>query len=324
MLVCNHFCDPLPPSPTGGRVALDANRTCLSTDGARKRVSIAMFYIPFSNKRFVFPGAAECLFEYEASGSGWDPGLRERADFLAALKAGDIRLGIGKGWQINSLRGPFGVSVPPQRPNAPWIDEGWHVVATSEPLVAPVLKFQNSGDAANRMSAMPIQFFIHRAGIHLEALEGTDERVAAGEPFYSPLLRSRWDQTSRTLHLANLAEQARSPNVRKNGLIVQTASRDLGDGAIEVSQVVSNFGDQELTCLNAPWGGVRWSALPQTVLSKPGEGWGKVKGKSGWDKIRGAPIDKTGGWIGWRTAPDQEFAPSLALVFEREEGPRSS
>lgn len=269
-------------------------------------------------------GTAECLFEYVASGSEWNPGLREEAVFFAALEAGDIRLGIGKGGQIYSLRGPFGESVPPQRAAAPWIDEVWHVVATSEPLVAPVHEFQNAGDPEKWASAMPIQFFIHQAGIYLKGLTGTEETGVAAEPFYSPLLRSRWDQASRTLHLANWAQQARSPNAWKSGLLVQTAYRDLGDGAIEVSQILSNFGDQELTYLNAPWGGVRWSSLPHTVLSKPGGGWEKVKGTWGWDKIPGAPFDETGGWIGWTTDPAKDSAPSLALVFGREEGPRPS
>ncbi len=267
-------------------------------------------------------GTAECLFEYEASTSTWNPGLREEAVFLAALKAGDIRLGIGKGGQIYSLRGPFGESVPPQRAAAPWIDEVWHVVATSEPLVAPVHEFQNAGDPEKWASAMPIQFFIHQAGIYLKGLSGTKETGAAEEPFYSPLLRMRWDKAARTLHLANWAQQARSPNAWKSGLLVQTAYRDLGDGAIEVSQILSNFGDQELTYLNAPWGGVRRSSLPHTILSKPDGGWDEVQGLWGWSDIPNAPFEKTGGWIGWTLDPAVKSSPSLAMVFGREPGPR--
>jgi hypothetical protein len=266
------------------------------------------------------PGKMDCAFEYKPSGSAWNPGLDEGKVFLAALEAGDMRLGIGKGGQIYSLRGAFGESVPPQRAAAPWIDEVWHVVATSEPLVAPVHEFQNGGVAARWASAMPIQFFIHQAGIYLKGLTGTAETGFPTEPFYSPLLRRRWDPASRTLFLANWAQQARTPNAWKSGLIVQTAYRDLGGGAIEVAQLLSNFGDQQLTYLNAPWGGVRRSSLPHTVLSEPGGGWKKVAGVWGWSGIPSKPFDETGGWIGWTVDSKEDSSPALAMVFGREGG----
>jgi hypothetical protein len=297
------------PSPTPAAIEIPPARTA---------DIFSIFEKPAAPQR---EGTMDCSFDYEPSGSTWNPGLREEAVFLASLQAGDMRLGIGKGGQIYSLRGPFGESVPPQRAAAPWIDEVWHVVATSEPLVAPVHEFQNAGDPKKWASAMPIQFFIHQAGIYLKGLTGTEETGAPVEPFYSPLLRSRWDKASRTLHLANWAQQARSPNVWKSGLLVQTAYRDLGDGAIEVSQVLSNFGDQELTYLNAPWGGVRRSALPHTILSEPGGGWKKVEGRWGWSGIPSAPFDETGGWIGWTVDSAQDSSPALAMVFGREQGP---
>ena len=264
-------------------------------------------------------GSMVCDFTYEASGSRWNPEVREEKVFLATLRAGDLRLGIGKGGQIYSLRGPFGESIPPQRAAAPWVDEVWHVVATNEQLIAPIHEFQNTGGPEKSGAAMPIHFFIHQAGTYLQGLTGTKETGAPQEPFYSPLLRSRWDPQSRTLYLANWAQQARGPNAWKSGLIVQTAYRDLGDGAIEVSQILSNFGDQILTYVNAPWGGVRRSALPQTILSQPDGGWKKVEGRWGWSDIPNAPYDETGGWIGWTVDPNEESSPSLALVFGREQ-----
>jgi len=81
-------------------------------------------------------------------------------------------------------------------------------------------------------------------------------------------------------------------------------------------------GDQELTYLNAPWGGVRRSALPHTILSKPDGGWEEVKGLWGWSDIPNAPFEETGGWIGWTVDPAEKSSPSLAMVFGREQGPR--
>lgn len=263
-------------------------------------------------------GTAACLFEFESSGSTWTAGLDEKKVFLAALKAGEIRLGIGKGGQIYSLRGPFGESVPPQRANAPWIDEVWHLVVTNNDLVTPIHKFQNSDPQKNWAVGMPIQYFIHQAGIYLKGLTGTEATGAPEEPFYSPLLRCKWDEKTRTLYLANWAQQARSPNVWKSGVLVQTSYRDLGDGAIEVTQSLSNFGEEDLTYLNAPWGGVRHSSLPQTILSEPGGAWKKVKGIWGWEGIPSVPFKDTGGWIAWTVDAENSQSPSLALVFGRE------
>lgn len=263
-------------------------------------------------------GMAACVFDFEPSGSTWTAGLDEQKVFLAALKAGELRLGIGKGGQIYSLRGSFGESIPPQRVNAPWIDEVWHLVATSTELVTPIHHFQNSDPDKNWLPGMPIQYFIHQAGIYLKGLTGTEKTGAPSEPFYSPLLRCRWDQKTRTLYLANWAQQARSPNVWKSGVIVLTSYRDLGDGAIEVTQALSNFGEEVLTYVNAPWGGVRHSSLPQTVLSSPDGGWKKVEGKWGWGPIPSAPFKDTGGWMGWTVDVENPQSPSLALVFGRE------
>ncbi len=263
---------------------------------------------------------AKCVFEYAPSGSTWTEGLDERKVFLAALSSGDWRLGIGKGGQIYSLRGPFGESVPPQRREAPWIDEVWHLVATNLELVEPVHKFQNSEPKKYWVSGMPIQYFIHQAGIYLKGLTGTKETGAAEEPFYSPLLAKKWEPSSSTLYLVNWAQQARSPNVWTSGLLVQTAYRDIGAGAVEVVQILSNYGEEEITYMNAPWGGVRHSSLPNTVLSKKDGGWKSVDGKWGWEGIPASPFNETGGWIGWVRDVGDEASPALGLVFGLEPG----
>ncbi len=267
-------------------------------------------------------GGTKCTFEYEPSGSTWTQGLDESKVFLAAFASGDWRLGIGKGGQIYSLRGPFGESIPPQRPNAPWIDEVWHLVVTNNDIVTPIHDFQNSDRKNNWMLGMPIQYFIHQAGIYLEGLTGTKETGAPVEPFYSPLLASQWDPATSSLYLLNWAQQARSPNVWKSGVLIQTGYRDIGGGAIEVVQLLSNFGSEKITYMNAPWGGVRHSSLPHTVLSEKGGGWKKVEGSWGWEGIPSAPFNETGGWIGWARDSSNEASPTLGLVFGVEGGKR--
>lgn len=264
------------------------------------------------------PGEAVCSFDYEPSGSTWIAGLDESKVFHAVLQTENLRLGIGQGGQIYSLRGDFGEAVPPQRVNAPWIDEVWHLVVTHEDLVTPIHKFQNADPQKNWAIGMPLQYFIHQAGVYLEGLTGTKELGAPTEPFYSPVLESHWDPESRTLFMANWAQMARSPNVWKSHVLVLTAFRDLGDGAVEVTQSLTNFGTEDLTYLNAPWGGVRHSSLPQTVLSKPDGSWSKVEGTWGWADKATAPFNETGGWIAWTSKETKDSDPALALVFGQE------
>jgi hypothetical protein len=276
-----------------------------------------------ANAAPVVEGEADCSFDHESTGSKWTEGVDESKVFLATLKAGDLSLGIGKGGQIFSIRGPFGEAVPPQRKAAPWIDEVWHLVVTNEDLVTPIHHFQNEDPPANWQPAMPLQYFIHQAGIYLEGLTGPASLGPATEPFYSPLLESRWDEETGTLFLANWAQQARAPNVWKSGALVLSAYRSLGGGAFEVTQSLTNFGAEDLTYLNAPWGGVRHSTLPQTVLSKPDGSWSKVGGVWGWAKIPMEKFSDTGGWIAWTSPECAEGDPALALVFGREaEGSR--
>ncbi len=256
--------------------------------------------------------------DYEPSGSKWVEGVDESSVFFAAIEMPGLRLGIGKGGQIFSLRGPFGEGIPPQRPNAPWMDEVWHLVVTNENLVAPIHDFQNLDPKKNWDVGMPLQYFIHQAGVYLEGLTGTPELGAPKTAFPSPMVASRWDPETRTLYLANWAQQARSPNVWKSGVLVYTAYRLLGHGAVEVTQAMTNFGTENLTYLNAPWGGVRNSSLPQTILSKPDGGWVKASGRWGWEGIPKSYFTETGGWIAWTSNETADGDNSLALVFGTE------
>lgn len=263
-------------------------------------------------------GKTRCIFEFQPSGSTWVAGLDESKVFHAVFETEKLRLGIGKGGQIYSMRGAFGEGVPPQRLKAPWIDEVWHLVVTNEDIVTPIHKFQNEDAVKNWDIGMPLQYFIHQAGIYLEGLSGTTELGAAKEPFYSPMLESVWDPNTRTLFLAHWAQMARSPNVWKSGALVLTAYRDLGDGAIEVTHALTNFGTEDLTYMNAPWGGVRYSSLPQTVLSKPDGTWNKADGQWGWSGIPMAPFTQTGGWIAWTSREAKDSDHALGFVFGTE------
>ena len=115
-------------------------------------------------------GNASCSFDYTATGSTWNDGISEEKVFFASMNSSSgWRLGIGKGGQVYSLRGSFGEAIPPQRGDAPWVDEAWQFVATNIELVNPVQSFQSAGTEQRRLG-FPIQFFIHQSGIYLGSL----------------------------------------------------------------------------------------------------------------------------------------------------------
>ena len=256
------------------------------------------------------PGAAgksSCTFTYAPSGSSWTDGVNEKDVFLASIQGDGWQMGVGKGGQIYSLRGPYGESVPPQRAASPWNDEVWQSVVTSEELIGPVQDYQN----ANRKewdkiwnATFPLMYFVHQAGIYTKGA-GTDGGAVAA-PFYSPCLRKRWNPETRTLELVNWMQQARTPCVWKSGVLIYTAYRDLGKGVVEVNQVLHNFGAETLTFLNTPWGGVRDSSLPNVVISNPDGSWEKTGGVYGWTDIPTRHLVDTGGWMAWTQDPDSQ------------------
>jgi len=257
------------------------------------------------------PAKSVCSFDFKSSGSQWAKGLDEHSVFLASLHSNSWQLGVGKGGQIYSFRGPFGESVPPQRKDAPWMDEVWQLVATSESIVDPVHSFQNANPAM-RQAVAPFLYFIHQSGIYTGGRSGENHIV---DSFYSPCLRKRWNPSTNALELVNWAQQANSPCVWKSGVLVYTSYRDVGGGVLEINQVLHNFGTERLNFFNTPWGGVRKSSLPHTVLSDGDDSWSAVSGTWGWENIPSQPIKKTGGWIGWVQDPESENSPALALVF---------
>jgi hypothetical protein len=255
--------------------------------------------------------------EFTPSGSTWTVGLDERDVFLAAMESPDWRLGIGLGGHVYSLRGPFGESVPPQRLDSPWNDEVWQMVVTSEETITPIHDFQQLG-REQRLSTLPLMYFIHQSGIYIKGQSGGIDSGSVARPFFSPVLRQHWDAEMRTFSVVNWAQQARTPCVWRSGALIFTAYRDLGRGAIEVTQVLHHFGDLTLSHLNAPWGGVRHSALPHTIMSNADGTWGEVEGRWGWGGIPQVDLRDTSGWEAWVTRLDDDTSPALGLVFGTE------
>ena len=190
----------------------------------------------------------------------------------------------------------------------------WQAVLTNEELVGPVHEYH--GQHPGTWSAIkPLLYFVHQSGIYIKGGEGSHDGGTVAAPFYSPCLRKRWVADTKTLEMVHWLQQANTPCVWKSGVLAYTAYRDCGDGIIEVNQILHNFGTETLGFLNTPWGGVRKSSLPNTVLANPDGEQEPVDGVYGWTDIPTRSLIETGGWMAWTQDASKDESPTLGIVF---------
>ena len=211
--------------------------------------------------------------DLDLSGSMWNRGLDENAVYHAALKHQqqvpgasdrDWEIRVGAGGQIYSLRDELlGELVPPQLDRFPFNDEVFQVICvnTSTRQTGP------NAEAA----------FYHQSGYyafgHANGAPRNDSRYFT-TPVYSPLLSSGAAEADSysTLCLAVQANPTHTPQI-PSGLLNYQRTRSLGDGVIEITYVIYNFGDTTVDFHNMPWGGVRKSKLDNMLVSNPGGGF---------------------------------------------------
>lgn len=209
--------------------------------------------------------------EFVSSGSKWDKEADEREVFFARLwhqqepdRSWDVRF--GRAGQIYSFRGPFGESIPPQthpwmlrekvRNMSVWMDEVWQGVAVCSAKQNHDKLYRPGSKAAPQNLITAMKYFIHQSGVYLR--DPTLKR-----PLYSPMLASHWDERTKTFSTITWGQQANPPSLHESAALFYTRYRDCGDGVLEVTYGLYNFGDDWLDYLNMPWGGVRTSSLPQ-------------------------------------------------------------
>jgi hypothetical protein len=202
------------------------------------------------------------------------------------------QLGIGKGGQIFSFKGAFGESIPPQfrgsAPStygggtsyAPWVDEVWQMVAVDG-------KKNKTPDSS---------YFIHQSGVYLKTPE---QKI----PFYSPIIAEYYDSSSNSYQVVNWGQQAHTEDNERTGftssLLYYTTYSQLGNGIIAVDNMMYNFGEDTLTFLNVPWGGVRTSNLSSFFISTAQDQYNNSPGFYGSSPV--VPTNTTGGWVAWST-----------------------
>jgi hypothetical protein len=246
----------------------------------------------------------------DKSGSEWSVKYNETAVMDGVISSTSERnpsnnwkLRIGKGGQIYSLKtSALGETVPPQyhnNDNAPWVDEVWQTVSV-----------YNTGANVK---------FNHSAGVYL------NDPILT-EPFYTPRLATEIDELNKSFYSMNWMQPSGNLYDEDNPshIINLTKYKDLGDGVIEITLGMYNFGNTEVYRYhNTPWGGVRRTALEYNYLSNTDQtSYTQVTGyfgEVGNGTARLEDIDDTGGWTVFCSENSGDYGESLGFVFGKDD-----
>ena len=241
---------------------------------------------------------------YSPSNSAWTTNFSEELvmdTLITSDSSSDWALRVGKGGQIYSLKtDSLGETVPPQYrgdDSAPWVDEVWQTVS---------VYFEDS-----------VAKFNHGSGIYIK-----DPILT--EPFYTPRLATEIDEPNKSFYSMNwMQPSATSSDYNEDNpshIINLTKYKDLGDGVIEVTLGMYNFGSTEVYRYhNMPWGGVRRTALEYNYLSNTDQtSYTQVTGRfgeSGAGSARLVNTEDTGGWTTFCSSNSGDYGHSLGFVF---------
>jgi len=240
--------------------------------------------------------------------SAWTPTFNEahvQDTTLAQTVGGSSTLSwemrTARGGNVYSLRIPaIGETVPPSwrsdTNSSPWNDEVWQGVAvspTNDPPDNP--------------------YFMHQSGVYLQDPIQT-------EPFYSPQVAAYLDEADRSFTTVNWTPQAHTKiyadggttNDFKSYMLMYTRYRDLGQGVIEASLGMYNYGPDTLNFLNMPWGGVRRTSTEYAFIAETnGTSWSAPRTEN-WGQTTN--FNLTGGWMGYSDTTSG-VTPALGFVF---------
>jgi len=151
--------------------------------------------------------------------------------------------------------------------------------------------------------------FYHQSGYYTDGDNIT-------QPTYAPLLASGSVEANSysTLSLAVQADSTADPQVAPRLLNYQR-TRDLGDGVIEVTNGIYNFGSNTVDFHNLPWGGVRHTVLDTMLVSNPGGGFTE-RAIDDFSQFQSQTefAQNTGGWAAF-TQGTATSSQGLAYVF---------
>ena len=239
--------------------------------------------------------------DLDLSGSNWGFGVDESEAYLAALKhtqsggpaSQDWEIRLGRGGQIYSIQSEVGEIVPPQSFERPFNDEVFQAISVD---TSPR---DTGGQAA----------FYHQAGYYVDG-------STISQPTYSPMLANGAVE-SNSYSTMSLAVQADPDSIPQQpaGLLNYQRTRDLGEGVIEVTHSIYNFGNDTVNFHNLPWGGVRWTVFDNMLVSEAGGGFtGRAIDDFSNFQNQVEFADDTGGWAAFTEGTDGSDR-GLAYVF---------
>ena len=206
----------------------------------------------------IAPTSTNISRNYEPSNSAWSVDYSEGYVMDTRISSVSLtdssknwELRVGKGGQIYSLKtDALGETIPPQYRSsdggqwAPWVDEVWQSISVD-----------TSGAVNN---------FAHGSGIYLK-----DPILTA--PYYCPRLATEIDQADRSVYYINWNQPSASSSTytlgQKSYILNLSKYKDLGDGIIEVTTGLYNFGPDTPDFHTMPWGGVRRTALEYSFMA---------------------------------------------------------
>ena len=209
----------------------------------------------------------------------------------------DWEIRLGRGGQIYSIRSEVGEIVPPQAASRPFNDEVFQAISV---------------DTSPRASGQDAAFY-HQSGYYTDGNNVT-------QPTYAPLLASGSAEPNSwsTVSLAVQADTEANPQ-QPSGLLNYQRTRDLGDGVIEVTHSIYNFGSNTVDFHNLPWGGVRKTVFDNMLVSNPDGGFTDRAildfGDTANQVVRASD---TGGWAAFTEGTDGSDR-GLAYVFGNED-----
>lgn len=245
--------------------------------------------------------------DYSPSGSEWGIDISEghvmgtRLTQTVIGEGADVRswdMRLGRSGFIYSLITPALGETVPHQPST-WNDEVWQMVAVS---------FDYQGSGYNN-------YHMHQAGVY-----NSDPILT--KPFYSPQVASYLNESDRSFtviswpsatHIYNYTDEDPG-NDFETGVLMYTRYRDLGQGVIEVTCGMYNYGPDSIGQQNMPWGSVRESSTEYSF-------WSDVGGTS-WTSNSAyfagtgdsKDLDETGGWVGYSKDPNGTTE-ALGMVY---------
>jgi len=254
---------------------------------------------------------------YDASNSAWSVNYSEGYIMDARISSTSLtdssknwELRVGKGGQIYSLKtDALGETIPPQYRGsdggqwAPWVDDVWQTISVYDKDGVP-------GESK----------FNHSAGVYLK-----DPILT--EPFYTPRLATEIDESNKSLYSMNWMQPSAKPLYNEDNpshIINLTKYKDLGDGVIEMTLGVYNFGSTEVyNYHNMPWGGVRRTALEYNYTANIDQTtYTQMTGNFGVPDFATRTVfdtDQTGGWTTFCSENSGDYGQSMGVVFGKDE-----